>query len=476
VYERNLVSEETMTSSLARESVARERVLSNDDLTQRHHDRDFLAPHGVHVTSYLETLNVLVTLLEHDRQELRGHSSLVARLTQKMVERIGLSEIERDAFMIGAYLHDLGKMGSFHLTALNVSQYEGHRTAAQKQLSAPGRLLEAVRLPRDVETGIQMMYERVDGKGIPNGIRAKDIPLLSRVLSIVDSYADLTQNSRNPFRQILSAAKACDVLKRYSGTLFDANLVDLFKILISGDDLKAQLLSDRHRVLIVDTDPEETTVLELRLIEQGFEVRVARSGEQALKILSGGDVSLVVSELDLDQSDGLALLAEARKQPWGKELPWIIATNRTGRGDAQRAFELSVADYVTKPVSSELFSAKIKQILSRQVVHAKTRGVSGSLTEMGLPEIIQILWHGRKTGRLKIKSHADNGEIHFVGGAVYNALWSSLRGEEAFYSMLRLDDGEFILDPAFEAPQQVIQANPEALLLEGMRRLDETGR
>ncbi len=42
--------------------------------------------------------------------------------------------------------------------------------------------------------------------------------------------------------------------------------------------------------------------------------------------------------------------------------------------------------------------------------------------------------------------------------------------------MLGLAEGEFSLDPNHEAPQQVIQASPEALLLEGMRRLDESGR
>ena len=104
------------------------------------------------------------------------------------------------------------------------------------------------------------------------------------------------------------------------------------------------------------------------------------------------------------------------------------------------------------------------------------RGVTGSLKEMGLPEIVQILWHGRKTGRMKIRSQTEAGEIHFVNGAIYNALWSSLRGEEAFYAMLKLEDGDFALDPNFQAPQQVIQANPEALLLEGMRRLDEAAR
>ena len=42
--------------------------------------------------------------------------------------------------------------------------------------------------------------------------------------------------------------------------------------------------------------------------------------------------------------------------------------------------------------------------------------------------------------------------------------------------MLGLSEGDFVLDPNFVAPQEVIQASPEALLLEGMRRLDEGGR
>ena len=52
-------------------------------------------------------------------------------------------------------------------------------------------------------------------------------------------------------------------------------------------------------------------------------------------------------------------------------------------------------------------------------------------------------------------------------------MWGKLRGEEAFYAMLRISDGEFALDPNFRAPEVVISASPEALLLEGMRRLDE---
>ena len=475
VFERNLVSEESMATSLAREAVSRERVLSTTELESSRGDAEFLRQEGVSVDSYTETLNVLVTLLERGRGELRGHSAHVVRLMRKLAERIGVSDLQKMNFVMAGQLHDLGKMGTYHLTALNVAEYEGHKVAAGKQLQAPVRLMDAVHLPRDFEQILTHMYERFDGKGIPDGAQGKEIPLGARVLSLADTYADLTQNSRNPFRKTLTPAQACEILKRYSGAIFDPNLVDIFRLTVTGDDLKARLLANRYQVLLIDPDPEETTVLELRLVEQGFEVRQAHDAEMALKHLATGDCELVVSELDLQNDDGLNLLKHARTLQGWREIPWIILTGRTGRAEAQRAFDMGVADYLTKPVSADLFVAKAKQVLERQTATRGARGVSGSLKEMGLPEIVQILWHGRKTGRLKIKAQSESGEIHFVGGAIFNALWASLRGEEAIYAMLRIEDGEFALDPNFTAPQQVIQASPEALLLEGMRRLDEAG-
>jgi response regulator RpfG family c-di-GMP phosphodiesterase len=472
VYERNLVSEESLTLSVAREATTGERMLGQQDFATKR----VSTGKGINDESYLETLNVLVSLIENTRADLRGHSAQVARLMKKICERIGLPESTRAALVVAGHVHDLGKMGAYHLTTLNVAEYEGHRAQAQKQFKAPLRLLEAVQLPREVEQAVEQMYERYDGKGLPEGASGKEIALGARLLAIADTYADLTQNPRNPFRKTLRPVQACEVLERYKGSIFDPNMVDLFKHTVTGEDLKARLLANRYRALIVDPDPEETTVLELRMVEQGFEVSQARQSDQALKLLEKGDIQIVVSELDLQPHDGFALLGEARKHPWGQKVPWVIVTGRTGGGGthAQRAFELGATDYMTKPVSSDLLVAKLKQIIEREAIRGgPARGVAGSLQEMGLPEMVQVLWYGRKTGSLKIRSGANSGEIHFVAGAIFNALWANLRGEEAFFAMLSLNEGEFSLDPNFTAPQQVIQDSPEALLLEGMRRLDE---
>jgi response regulator RpfG family c-di-GMP phosphodiesterase len=471
VFERNLVSEESMAVALAGEP-RKERVLSAQELTDNSGARA-TAVAGFASEAYLETLNVFVNLLENSRAELRGHSAFVARLIKKISERIGVSETQAAHFQIAAYLHDLGKMSAFHLTPYNVAEYEGHRQAAAKSFRAPLRLVETVRLPEEARRAVECMYERYDGKGLPGELKGKEIPLGARLLAIADTYADLTQNAKNPYRKTLKPAQACEVLARAAGKVFDPNLTDLFKHTVSGEDLRARLLANRHVALLIEPDPEESTVIELRMIEQGFEVRTARTIEGALKMLETGEVSIVVSEVDLGKHDGIGLMTEARKRPGAESVPWVFVTTRSGRSDAQRAFEHGASDYITKPINADVVVAKLKQVIEREARSTGARGVSGSLQEMGLPEIVQVLWHGRKTGSLKIRSGIHQGEIHFVEGQIYNALWGNLRGPEAFYAMVNLTGGDFHLDPNFQAPSQVIQESPEALLLEGMRRMDE---
>jgi response regulator RpfG family c-di-GMP phosphodiesterase len=392
-----------------------------------------------------------------------------------MSQKLSLDGAGTATLVVAAFIHDLGKMGQYHLTTLNCSEYEGHKVAAQKAYVLPAHLLEPVRLPGEALQIAARMYERYDGKGFPDGIGGKDIPLGARILAICDTYADLTGNPRNPFRKTLSPQEACIAIAKHKETIFDPNLVDVFRNSVLGDELTARLLSNRSQALLVDVDPEETTVLELRMVEQGFVVKTARSVEQALKILSEGDTDLVVGEIDLGPRDGLTLIAEARKESWGKDVPWVVYTRRQERTVAQKAFELGVVDYVTKPASADVLVAKLKALLEQRAAAGprSTRGVSGSLREMSLPDMVQILFHGRKSGNLKIRAPGGGGEIHFTDGNVVDAQWANLRGELAFYAMLRLPDGEFALDPSFRPTARVINQSAEALLLEGMRRMDE---
>jgi response regulator RpfG family c-di-GMP phosphodiesterase len=475
-YERNLVSDASMATSLAMETAGgrQERMISEKEMVHAANGQVSQASKSSFSgEEFLELLNVMVSLLESSRTDLRGHSAHVARFMRRMVERMQISSPSDVALIASSYIHDLGKMGHFHLTSLNASEYDGHKVAALKVFATPPRLLEGVKMATETLEAVEHMYERFDGKGFPRGLAGKDIPLGARLLAITDTYSDLTQNPRNPFRKALSAQEACAVLVKYRETIFDPHLVDLFKHMVMGEDIRAKLLANRYNALIIDVDPEETTVLELRMIEQGFVVKTARAADQALKLLPEGDVDLVISELDLPQMDGMKLLAHARAQPWGKDLPWVIYTRKQGKAEAQKAFELGVLDFVAKGGSTDVFVAKLKAMLDQRATKAGPRGVSGSLKEMSLPDMIQVLGQGKKTGNVRIRSGGVGGEIHLQDGNVVNALCGEMRGEEAVYALLKLTEGEFGLDPTFKPQARVIHQTNEALLLEGMRRIDE---
>lgn len=427
----------------------------------------------VAMSDYLETLNVFVALLEQERGELRGHSTAVARLTRSVCDRLDLEPAVSEPMVAAAYLHDIGKFSAQHLTALNVAQYEPHRAAARKSYLTPVRLFESVRLPGKVAEILTHLYERADGQGFPDRLSGREIPLGSRVIAIVETYADLTGHAGNAFRRKLSPEEAWDVLARYKGKLFDAGLVDVLKLTVLGDDLRSKLLADRKRALIVDTDAEETTVLELRLAEHGFEVTIARNVSEAENELKG-DFDVVISEVELKPIDGFVLLERLRAA--GNDVPFVFLTAKSDRDVLQRGFELGADDFISKPASPEVVALKVNRVLSGGGRKKKTGGVSGSLTEMSLPDVVQILYHGRKTGKLSIASEGKRGEIHFCDGQIYDASFGEQHKEEAFYSMLLLRGGDFELDPNFKPAERKIELGPESLLLEGMRRLDEAGR
>jgi len=434
------------------------------------------APAGVSFSDYLDTLNVLVALLEQSRNELRGHSAQVARLAKRLGDRMGLSEEEAFGIVVAAQIHDIGKGASYHLTPLNVAQYEGHRIQAQKTYMAPLRFFESVKLEKSTTDALSHLYERPDGKGFPDKLVGKDVPMSARILAVVETYCDLSAHAKNPYRKILEPKEAIEALDRYRDKFFDGNLIDMLKSVVLGDDLKSKLLSDRPTVLLVDADAEETAVLELRLVEHGFDVKISRSATDAYEQIQKGEIDAVISEVDLQPIDGFELVARLRQGGPGAEIPVLFVTRRGDRDSVNKGFEIGAADYLVKPASGDVVAAKTRQVLSTgQKARAGTagRGVSGSLSEMALPELVQILSNGRKSGQLSIVANNREGRILFNEGMIWDAAYGQLRGEDAFYKMLILDDGDFTLDPSIRPAERVINMSSEGLLLEGMRRLDE---
>jgi hypothetical protein len=97
----------------------------------------------------------------------------------------------------------------------------------------------------------------------------------------------------------------------------------------------------------------------------------------------------------------------------------------------------------------------------------------GSLAELHLPDIIQLVSVSGKTGVFRLTGGQYGGEIYLKKGKIVHAELGELEGEEAVYSLAIWREGEFRFDAAVSAPRQTIQKSNTSLLMEAARRLDE---
>ena len=168
----------------------------------------------------------------------------------------------------------------------------------------------------------------------------------------------------------------------------------------------------------------------------------------------------------------MELRASLRRQR--PNMGWIFLTSRSSGKTARQAFDLDVDDFISKPLSPDIVVAKVAQIIERRQEKLEKKGVSGSLAQMSLADVVQIMWHGRKTCSLIVVSEGKRGEVHFADGSIVHAIFAGASGSEAFYRLLAIgDNGDFSVDPDFTPFERSIEISPDALLLEGMRLLDE---
>jgi hypothetical protein len=97
----------------------------------------------------------------------------------------------------------------------------------------------------------------------------------------------------------------------------------------------------------------------------------------------------------------------------------------------------------------------------------------GSLKELPLPDIIQLVSVSGKTGKFSLTSEAGSGEIHLQDGRIVHAFSGKLEGEEAVYEMAVWRDGDFVFVPTENAGVTTITKSNTNLLMEAARRLDE---
>lgn len=116
------------------------------------------------------------------------------------------------------------------------------------------------------------------------------------------------------------------------------------------------------RVLIVDDEPNLRHSLSYALRQEGYEVAAAEDGERALELFREGKPDLVVLDVMLPKTDGLAVCRAIRRE---SEVPVIMLTARSTELDTIVGLEVGADDYLAKPFSTRELIARIRAALRR---------------------------------------------------------------------------------------------------------------
>jgi len=177
---------------------------------------------------YVEDILTTVTnFLEIHDNYTKGHSEKVAVLARQIAIAIGLpTKKVYDAYLTGL-VHDIGKMlipedilnKPGKLSKEEYGKIKKHPEWAYEAIIKNDELSEIARNSRH-------HHERWDGNGYPDGLSGNDIPLISQILIVADSYDAMT--SQRVYRDALTKKEAIDELKRCRGSQFPPDIVDIF--------------------------------------------------------------------------------------------------------------------------------------------------------------------------------------------------------------------------------------------------------
>ncbi|MGW0228900.1 HD-GYP domain-containing protein [Actinopolymorpha singaporensis] len=185
------------------------------------------AQYAAEQKSHQSTLQALAQAIETKDLYTRGHGERVARAARLLGTQMGWDGDRLDAVAEAGLLHDVGKIG----VPTRILQKDGRLTEEEfeaiKQHPLHGvEVVGDIAFLEDARAGIMHHHERYDGTGYPSGLRAGDIPVFARVLSISDAFDCMT--SVRSYRAARPVPEALDELRRCRGSHFDPELVDKF--------------------------------------------------------------------------------------------------------------------------------------------------------------------------------------------------------------------------------------------------------
>ena len=218
--------------------------------------RELVTRRDVEAKLMTEVNMALANAIEAKDSYTRGHSERLAKLAGACAERMNLSRDEVGAVRLGAILHDVGKIGiPDRILRQSMSLTEDEMAWMRRHPQIGADIIGPVEGLHHVSPLIRHHHEKWDGTGYPNGLKASEIPLGSRIIAVADAFEAMVAD--RIYRPSLGLEKALDELRAGRGSHFDPQVVDTFLDLIANDTVHLPLPTKEQGQRPLPARPDE---------------------------------------------------------------------------------------------------------------------------------------------------------------------------------------------------------------------------
>ena len=242
--------------------------------------------------------------------------------------------------------------------------------------------------------------------------------------------------------------------------------------------------STTARILLIDANVFFARRVTEALKQEGFEVVHSTQSAYALTMLEYDPPSAILCSTSLREINAHELPPIIHADPKMAHIP-VIAVGEGGDQALMEAFRAGCADYVDKRLAPELIAAHVKSFLRSnaegfqpvQMLGSSDTALSGNLSHLDLPGILQMLAHSRQTGSLYVNAGKIDGIVFFQNGAVTHAEMGDMIGDEAVVHIVKesngIVSGSYKFVPGESATTRTVLRSATELMLEALRELDE---
>lgn len=157
----------------------------------------------------------------------------------------------------------------------------------------------------------------------------------------------------------------------------------------------------KYRILLAEDDPNFGSVLKDYLMLNGYDVTLAKNGEEASKEFLKGKFDLVISDVMMPLKDGFSFAIDVKKN--APNQPLIFLTAKGLKDDVLQGYKIGADDYINKPFDSEVLLYKIKAIINRSQDHSESETTQYNIGKMHFDYSNRELKINGKTEKLSPK-------------------------------------------------------------------------